>query len=147
MTFDPQSEGWFRDTNAVGFELHVGMIWEKADADGSPRFGLDLGPQHVNSRGWIHGGVYTAFADHVFGQLARRAAKRRGMRVATVSLSSNFVGAAQPGDWLQGKAEIIRDGRSMIFLQGRLFVGDRVILAGDAVFAVQAEYSPGAAAG
>lgn len=147
MTFDPQSAGWFRDPESVGFEVHMGMFWEKHDADGSPRFGLLLGPEHVNSRGWIHGGVFTAFADHMFGHLARRAAKRRGMKVATISLSSNFVGAAERGEFLEGKAEIIREGRSMIFLQGRIYAGSRIILSGDAVFAVQPDKSPATASG
>jgi uncharacterized protein (TIGR00369 family) len=146
MTFDPSAHGWARDSNAVGFEIHAGMVWEKQDADGTPRFGLLVDKHHLNSRGFAHGGVFTAFADHSFGHLARRAGKARGLRVATISLSASFISFAHPGDFIEAKAEIVRQGRSLIFLQGRLTVGDRVVIAGDAVFMLQEERAPAAPA-
>jgi acyl-coenzyme A thioesterase PaaI-like protein len=81
----------------------------------------------------LHGGVLVAIADTVMGHTTERAAT--GTRLITVSLSTDFVGAARLGEWVQGHATIRRSGRRLAFASCEFHVADRLILTASGVFA------------
>ena len=51
-----------------------------------------------------------------------------GERCVTVSLSSEFVAASEPGEVIEATGEVVRRTRSLTFVRGQLFVGDRVLV-------------------
>lgn len=99
--------------------------------------GLTLDERHTNSRGRLHAGLVVALADTVMGHTIERALD--GPRLVTVSLTSDFVGSAQVGDWLEGRATVRRAGRRVAFGACEFHAGDRLVLSASGVFAVATE--------
>ncbi len=56
--------------------------------------------------------------------------------LTTASTSVDFAGTATVGDWLQGRADVQRLGRTLAFVNAYLYVGDRRIIRASAVFTV-----------
>jgi len=107
------------------------------DAGDGPVYGIRIRPEHANNRGDAHGGVLMTVADLVLGYTTAFASDPP-LPLTTASLSIDFVGGAKVGDWLQGRAEIVRAGRSLAFATCYLTVGDRRIARASSVLAVGA---------
>jgi acyl-coenzyme A thioesterase 13 len=87
--------------------------------------------KHANGNGSVHGGVLLAFADYAVTMLALRGVS--GETCVTVSLNSDFMAAAQLGDWITGSGEVVRRTGSMTFVRGKLAVEDATVLSFQAV--------------
>jgi acyl-coenzyme A thioesterase 13 len=103
--------------------------------------GLHTDHRHTNSRGAVHAGVLVAIADTVMGHTAERAATF-GARVVTVSITTNFAGAARGGEWIRGQATVQRCGHRLAFASCAFHVADRLILTASGVFAVSETDTP-----
>ncbi|MBT6205995.1 MAG: hypothetical protein HOI34_20175 [Rhodospirillaceae bacterium] len=57
-----------------------------------------------------------------------RAGEVDHVETPTVTLNCEFVSSAHEGDWLECHGEVIKRGRSMVFVQGRLVAGDKVVM-------------------
>ena len=112
----------------------IGPLFEHRDEPAI--VGLTLDERHTNSRGMVHAGLLVALADTVMGHNIERALD--GPRVVTVSLTTDFVGSAQAGDWIEGRATVRRAGRRVAFGACEFHAGERLVLAASAVFAVTA---------
>jgi uncharacterized protein (TIGR00369 family) len=78
--------------------------------------GLRLATPHTNSRGLAHGGLITALADNAMG-LSCALKLGGGARLVTVSLSIDFIGPAQIGQWLAVETDVIKTGGTLCFSQ------------------------------
>lgn len=107
-------------------ETHVGPFLRRDGADGVT-VGLRVEPHHCNEHGTLHGGVQMAMADYTVGTNARFGMGEEG--TMSVSFDSAFVDAGQLGDWVEGRAVIVRRTGSMVFVRGELTVGDRTLLS------------------
>ncbi|MDN5853702.1 MAG: PaaI family thioesterase, partial [Actinomycetia bacterium] len=97
------------------------------DDDGQPVYGMRIRPEHANNRGAAHGGLLMTVADLVLGYTTAFASDPP-LPLTTASMSIDFVGAAHVGDWLEGRAEIVRTGRSLAFATCYLTVDDRRVV-------------------
>ena len=79
-------------------------------------FGLRLATPHTNSRGLAHGGLITALADNAMG-LSCALKLGGGAGLVTVSLSIDFIGPAQVGQWLAIETDVIKTGGTLCFAQ------------------------------
>ncbi len=113
------------------FAAHNGPIYQREEEDGGFVRGFHVLETHLNAGRMAHGGMLVAFADGVLGQCAGRAV---GTPAVTLRLTSNFVAPARPGDWVEGRAEVIRQGRSTVFVRGQLTVRHRTVLTADGIF-------------
>ena len=50
-----------------------------------------------------------------------------------MSLNSEFIAAGQDGEVIEAAGELVRRTRSLAFVRGRVFVGDRTLLTASAV--------------
>jgi acyl-coenzyme A thioesterase 13 len=137
-----------RDASRAGFVPYarpsryldlIGPVYQAADDPAA--VGLLVDERLTNSRGFLHAGVLVAVADTVMGHTAERAAGD-GVRLMTVSMTSEFPGSAQLGDWIDGSAAARRVGRRLAFTNCEFRVGDRLVLLASAVFAVSRSPSP-----
>ena len=107
------------------FERRVGPLGYKVDA-GRVSFLFDAQPYHRNSSDSLHGGMLMTFADYavcltaIWGQA--------GEKCVTVSFNCEFVAAGRVGDRVESVCEVVRRTRSLTFVRGQVFVGDRVLL-------------------
>src|SRR4051794_39263105 len=116
------------------FLEHVGPIQVHEDADG-PVFGLRAEERHTNHRGTIQGGLLSTFADFALGR-AIEADADDGKDRATVSLTVDFLRAANPGDWIEARARVERVGGRLSFADVSLAVEGREIVRARAVWVV-----------
>ena len=89
--------------------------------------GLRLARPHTNGRGLIHGGLITALADNAMGYSCAQATNWTTSFV-TVSLSIDFVGSAEIGQWCSIESDVIKTGKTICFAQS-LIKADGVVIA------------------
>lgn len=120
----------------------VGPLWVRPGSAGTPpAYGLRIRPDHTNTRGTAHGGMLMTIADLVLGYTAAFA-QESPVPLTTASMSVDFAGTAKVGDWLEGRADVQRFGRTLAFINAYLWVGDRRIIRASSVFAVSALRPP-----
>ena len=107
------------------FEDHVGPFGYKV-VDGAISFAFLADERHANTGGTLHGGMLLTFAD--FALCLAATWDQPGEKCVTVSLSSEFVAASEPGEVIEATGEVVRRTRSLTFVRGQLFVGDRVLV-------------------
>ncbi len=117
----------------------IGPLYEAA---GDPAVvGLRIDERHTNARGFLHAGVLVAVADVLMGHTAHRASPP-GTGLVTASLTTDFPGSAQLGDWVTGAATIRRAGRKLAFTTCEFTSNGRLVLAASGVFATTARKDP-----
>lgn len=113
---------WTRDN----FEVNNGPFWHREEENGGIRCAFRLQKKHINGSGAVHGGCLMAFADYCLFALGNKVLlDGRGV---TLSFSSEFIDAAYEGELIEGHGEVVRAGRSVVFMRGTLTSGGRPIL-------------------
>lgn len=131
---DPIPEGFEPCPSAGNYTALVGPPYQKRGADGNLVFGLLIDDRHLNARGVVHGGLLMTFMDQL---LARSIHDRLDVgATATVQLDNQFLSGVRPGEWVDGRATIGRATRSLVFVTGRLAVGDRPVLTSSGVWKI-----------
>ena len=118
-----------------GFERHTRRSpltdpWEplySKRTDKAMIIGLRLAKPHTNGRGLIHGGLITALADNAMGYSCALVTNWTTSFV-TVSLSVDFVGSAEIGQWCSIESDVIKTGKTICFAQC-LIKADGVVIA------------------
>lgn len=108
--------------------------------------GLLCEERHCNPAMACHGGMLATFADMLL-LLGTNIQHKLGQYLLTVSLDVDYVGAVKLGDWMEGRAEVLRAGRNLIFTEGRMTVEGRNVARVNAVLKPSgqplADFSPG----
>ncbi len=117
----------------------IGPLYQAADDPACVALRID--ERHTNSRGFLHAGVLVAVADVVMGHTAHRAAPP-DTGLVTASLTTEFPGSAQLGEWVHGTATARRVGRRLAFTGAEFTVDDRLVLTASGVFAVTGRTNP-----
>ncbi len=112
------------------FNGHIGNIYVKRGEKGTRDefvMGFRVHQHMCNPAGGLHGGMMMTVADLVGtmggGNLA-------GLRkfLPTVNMTFDFVAPAKVGDWVEGRPELVRATRSLLFTNIYLTVGETKIL-------------------
>lgn len=120
--YDPAADGWHLDPTGA-FLTMVGPIWRRV-ADGETCYGFVAETKHSNQRGIVHGGMIMTFADYGVGMAAATPGEAFPV---TVQIDVQFVSAAEIGDFVVSRNQLIRKTSSLLFVRGELTVGPRVI--------------------
>lgn len=91
--------------------------------------------EHLNQIGIAHGGFLATLADVALGAVIRRDLATSA--APTVHLGIDYIGAVQPGDWVEAHVQVLKDGRKLINAACDVRVGDRVALHASGVFFVK----------
>jgi uncharacterized protein (TIGR00369 family) len=126
-----------------GFEPHFRKSpltepWEPLYAKKAEKavvIGLRLARPHTNGRGLIHGGLIAALADNAMGYSCAQATDWTTSFV-TISLSVDFVGSAEIGQWLAVESDVIKTGSTICFAQSLVKADDTVIARASGTFRV-----------
>ncbi len=133
-TYDPAQDGWvaLEDDGFIGF---VGPIWQKSVA-GEQLFGFLSQPKHKNLRGVVQGGMLMTFADRSMGATSRSATDQAPQ--ATVQLSYQFLDAVKLGEFIVAKCTVLRRTKSLVYVDGKILVGDRCVGSAQGVWKILA---------
>lgn len=110
----------------IPYIAHLGMQTE-ALGEGSARLSLQVVPPLTNSFGTVHGGAIMSLLD-VTLCTAARTLHPDSIGVMTIDLSASFIGGGS-GNRLIAEARVLRDGRSMIFVEGEAKNEDGTLVA------------------
>jgi uncharacterized protein (TIGR00369 family) len=113
------------------FGRFVGDLYEKVDAEGRAWRGLRVEEKHANLAGIGHGGLLMTLADLVLSQVIRHAGFAP---TVTVRMTTDFLGPAHVGDWLEGTGQVDRATSTLVFVSGALQVGERKLLTCTGLF-------------
>ncbi len=91
-------------------------LYSRRMPDGAVQLGLNAGPTHCNSRGFVHGGLIATLADNAMGLSCVGGAGRIGSLV-TVNLAIDYLASARIGQWVQVEPQLIKAGSSLCFVQ------------------------------
>ena len=97
--------------------------------------GLRLARPHTNGRGLIHGGLIAALADNAMGYSCAQATGWTTSFV-TVSLTVDFAGSAEIGQWCSIESDVIKTGKTICFAQCLVKADDAVIARASGTFRV-----------
>ena len=100
--------------------------------------------KHLNGAGNVHGGAFMAFADYCLFATASPVLEGPGV---TMTFACEFLDAAREGELIEGRVEITRAGRSMIFLRGLLTSGGRALFTFSGTIKRVKRRTPAAAGG
>lgn len=117
--------GW-RTPDRDTFDVRSGPFYHRVDEAGTMRVAFRVDKRHLNGLGIVHGGCLVTFADHALFMFAAR--EIAGQPSVTVSLNSEFVGGAREGDLIEATGDVVKAGRTMIFVRGLLKTGDKPLL-------------------
>jgi uncharacterized protein (TIGR00369 family) len=109
------------------FETLVGPLVFRADADGVARAAFLPEHRHLNGGGALHGGALMSFADFALFGLAHEALK--GAHAVTVTFNAEFVGAGVAGKVVEAQGRVVKQTRSLVFVQGVLVQAGEPLLA------------------
>jgi uncharacterized protein (TIGR00369 family) len=116
------------------FVQFIGPFFHKKTEDGRHVVGVRIEEKHANIKGMAHGGMLVTLADSALG-IAIALESRDQKPMVTVNLSTDFVEAAWPGDWVEAHVDLQRIGGRLAFANCFLQVGERRILRASGVFA------------
>lgn len=113
---------------------HLGLELDDVE-DGRARARLVVEDRHLNPNAVAHGAVLFAMVDTAMGR-ATMSVLDEGQFCASVEVSLRFVRPAGPGA-LVADVQVLKRGRSVVHLQGRVVDGDeRLIATADGTFTV-----------
>lgn len=131
-----------------GFEPHfrkspVTDAWEplfSRRADGVVRMGFRLAEKHCNGRGLLHGGVIAALADNAMGLSLGEAIRASGGEtpngLVTTSLSVDYLGVAEIGQWIEVAPRVVKAGGSSGVADALVTADGEVVARANAAFRV-----------
>jgi len=130
----PVPEGFTPLQRGGPYFSQLGPLFHRRDEHDRVVLGLRVGLEHTNMVGITHGGMLMTYADGALG-INLSIAKGKPRSSVTVHMSSDFLEAARPGDWLEAHVTIRRMGSRLSFADCELRVGERVCLRASGVFA------------
>jgi uncharacterized protein (TIGR00369 family) len=130
--FDPAAHGWKIINNTPFGEL-VGPIWLLETSERT-RWGFVVAPKHLNRAGNLHGGMLMTFADQSMAMTARKASGDK--RHATIELNIQFIDAVRLGQFVEAHANIVRATRSVVFMEVKMFVGERLVVSANGIWKI-----------
>ena len=124
-------DGFEPITDEGAFVQHIGPLLGQ---DGV--VGLTIDERHINSFGKAQGGVLATLVDFANAHNVRRLSDEENPAVATVSLTVDYLGSADEGEWVEAHVTVERLGGTLAFVDCSVRSGEKEIVRGRAVFAV-----------
>ena len=117
-------------------------IDETKGENGQIVLAIRIEDRHTNIRHIAHGGFLVTMVDTALG-IVVSSSREPPQPIVTVSLTTNFITSASPGDWVEAHVDIDRMGGRLAYASCTLrSSGDRTIMTGTGVFALMKPVTP-----
>jgi uncharacterized protein (TIGR00369 family) len=122
------------DTSRNAFVSSVGPLHAHLDEGRAGRLvlGLRVEPRHCSSSGFCHGGMLSTLGDMLLVIGANLQADIARF-MTTVRLSVDFLAPVPQGAWIEGRLDVLRSTRSLIFCQGLFTVDGAPVMRVDGI--------------
>ncbi|HXL99546.1 MAG TPA: PaaI family thioesterase [Rhizomicrobium sp.] len=119
----------------MGFLEANGPLYGKWDGE-RLLLGFRVETRHCNPGNVAHGGMLATFADMLLPIAARFQSKVDMGFLPTVNLTCDFLAPAPLGSWVEGNADALKTGRSLLFAHGVAAADGTPCLRASGVFKV-----------
>ncbi len=102
-------------------------------AEGAFTLGLRVEARHCNPGKTCHGGMLMTLADMTM-LIGCNLQGTLNQYLLTVNLTTDFLGPANEGDWIEGRCQVLRASKNMVFSQGMLTVENKPIARINGIF-------------
>ena len=116
----------YGETNNFGRLL--GMKYSLHES-GDIHYHVKINKEHLATKTAAHGGLLAAMMDGVVGVAALERVSEKGKVVSTVEMKLNFLHPAFLDDELIGIGRVLKEGKRLIVVEGKIYNQDKVILA------------------
>jgi uncharacterized protein (TIGR00369 family) len=101
--------------------------------EGRFTLGFRVEERHCNPGKTCHGGMMATLADMT---LLLGCNLQGGIRqyLLTITLTTDYLGPAHMGEWIEGRCDMLRASKNMVFAQGLLQVDDRIVARLNGIF-------------
>ncbi len=103
--------------------------------------GFRVEQRHCNPAQSCHGGMLMTFADMQLAIGANFAGDLKRF-LPTVSLTSDFLAPAPLGSWVEGRAEIARQARTLVFAHALISADGNPVVRANGIFQIRGEPDP-----
>ena len=124
-----------RDRPEPTFNSHIGNLYVRRGEKGTRDefvMGFRVHQHMCHPAGGLHGGMMMTVADLVGAMGGGTLAGLRKF-LPTVNMTFDFVAPAKVGDWVEGRPELVRATRSLLFTNIYLTVGEVKILRASSI--------------
>ncbi|WP_429550716.1 PaaI family thioesterase [Paraburkholderia youngii] len=101
--------------------------------------GMYVREAHRNLGQMMHGGAVCMLADTAI-TWASKHSREPAVKVLTTSLTVNFMGNAEPGDWVEARVDVLRSGRRVIFSDCQIWANAKCIAQASGQFQVMGAF-------
>jgi acyl-coenzyme A thioesterase PaaI-like protein len=108
--------GWSQYPGGDPFEDLTGPFYCRVDDEGARVGAFRAERKHMNGGLFLHGGCVMTFADFCLFWIARDAIE--GGSSVTATFNCELVGTARVDDLVECRGEVVKAGRSMVFVRG-----------------------------
>jgi acyl-coenzyme A thioesterase 13 len=115
-----------------GFLAVSGPYFMKRDGE-TTIIGCRMADHHMNYIGVAHGGVLATLADVALSYQLYNS-QDPPLPVSTVGMTTNFLGGAKLGDWVEASATIDRIGKRIAYVHGSISAGERLLMTMSGVY-------------
>lgn len=130
----PPANAGFRPADLTDpYLCHVGPFYLKDEDDGSLTVAIHAMGHHINQYGRVHGGMLATLADVAIGFNINNARPETHITY-TLNLNTDFIGAANIGDWIEAHVEMSKKHGRIQFGSCHIRVGEKPIVSAQAVF-------------
>ena len=123
-------EGYSSILSTSPFGWENGPIFDRTVGECFQR-GFRIAPRHLNAGGVLHGGMVMTFADIV---LAQAVSKVADPPFVTIRLTTDFIGIAFEGDWVEGTAVAEQPVDGITAVNGVIEVRGKTIASAQGLF-------------
>jgi uncharacterized protein (TIGR00369 family) len=124
-----------------GFLKSLGPWYYRIDDSKQLVLAIRIEDRHTNIRHIAHGGFLVTMLDTALG-IVVSSSRQPAQPIVTVSLTTNFISSAEPGDWVEADVVIDRMGGRLAYASCTLRAGGRSIMTGSGVFALMKPVVP-----
>ncbi len=124
-------QGWEAYVSSSPFTGPHGQMYQRIDPDGACRRAFHARTIHCNAAGIVHGGMMLTFIDALMGLAVANSAQSTAL---TISLTTDFLSIARPGDWIAGQSRVTKLTRSIAFVEASAQIGSRPLLSAQGIF-------------
>ena len=104
-----------------------GPLYGKREGDALV-LGLRVEPRHCNPAGSCHGGMLSTLSDMLL-VIGASAQSEHARYMVTVNLTCDFLAPAPVGCWVEGRLQVMRATRNLVFCQGSFTVDGQPVVA------------------
>jgi uncharacterized protein (TIGR00369 family) len=128
----PQAPSGYIHVLRAPFINHVGPLLQAVEnAPGEMRLGLQVEKIHINTMGFMHGGMIATVCDSA---MARALYTRLQRRTVTLRMSLEYFDPIQHGDFIEAQARLVDHDEEVAHTECEVRVGESLRARGTAVF-------------